>query len=123
MRLTDEEVVRLAKFKGLSERVFIETYTRLAHYRNGLALTEKPNGECIFLEGRNCSVQAVKPQQCRDFPNLWRFSGFEVACGSIPREVAEEEWERLVLEATGRKSHGERAESTGYNSILPAGFK
>ncbi|MGN6641675.1 MAG: YkgJ family cysteine cluster protein, partial [Verrucomicrobiota bacterium] len=60
-------------------------------------------GECIFLEGDDCSVQSVKPQQCRDFPNLWNFPGFEKVCHAIPRQVGQEEFERLVAKASGRE--------------------
>jgi uncharacterized protein len=56
--------------------------------RRGLALMDKSNGECIFLAGRDCSVQPVKPQQCRDFPNGWNFPGFEEICRAVPRETA-----------------------------------
>ena len=97
------EIARLATFKGLSEHEFIQKYTRLRQDRSGLALQEKPNGECIFLDGNDCSVQPVKPQQCRDFPNLWNFAGFEKQCRAIPRLLGEEEWRRLVKEATGKE--------------------
>ena len=69
--LTDAEIGRLAAFKGVSEHEFIQSFTRLRQDRRGLALQEKPDGECIFLEGKNCAVQSVKPQQCLDFPNGW----------------------------------------------------
>ena len=65
----------------------IETCSRLRADRQGLALMDKPTGECIFLEGRDCSVQPVKPQQCRDFPNGWNFPGFEKVCRAVPRMV------------------------------------
>jgi Fe-S-cluster containining protein len=87
----------------MSEHEFIQQCTRLRATRNGLALQEKPNGECIFLDGNDCSVQPVKPQQCRDFPNLWNFPGFEKQCHAIPRIVAEREWLWLVKEATGKE--------------------
>jgi Fe-S-cluster containining protein len=32
-----------------------------------LAHIDKANGECIFLEGIDCTIQAVKPEQCRGF--------------------------------------------------------
>ena len=82
---------------------FIERYTRLRDDRRGLALVEKPNGECVFLSGNDCSVQPVKPQQCRDFPNLWNFPGFEKICRAVPREVSAAEFRRLVASATGRE--------------------
>jgi Fe-S-cluster containining protein len=103
VRLTEAEITRLAQFKGLSEHEFIQQFTRLTSDRRGLALRDKENGECIFLEGGDCAVQAVKPQQCRDFPNLWNFPGFEKICHAIPREVSAEEYERRVLAATGRR--------------------
>lgn len=100
VRLTEAEITRLATFKGLSEYDFIQQFTRLTVDRRGLALQDKPNGECIFLDGADCLVQSVKPQQCRDFPNLWNFPGFEKVCHAIPRMVSTEEYERLVSKAT-----------------------
>jgi Fe-S-cluster containining protein len=96
VRLTDAEITRLAAFKCLSEADFIQQFTRLRWDRGGLALQEKPDGGCVFLDVDDCSVQAVKPQQCRDFPNLWNFPGFEKTCKAFPREVTEAEYERRI---------------------------
>jgi len=95
------EIEAMAAFKQLSEDEFIQAYTRLRRDRQGLALAEKENGECIFLEGHDCSVQPVKPRQCRQFPNLWNFPGFEKQCHAIPKLVEEEEYRRLVERAMG----------------------
>jgi Fe-S-cluster containining protein len=105
--LTDEAIARLASFKGLSEIDFIQKFTRLAHDRRGLALQEKPDGGCIFLEGNDCSVQPVKPQQCRDFPNLWNFPGFEKVCRAVPRLLTDNEYACRIEAATGRKADHE----------------
>lgn len=102
MRLTEAEIARLALFRGLDERDFIQQFTRLRPDRRGLALMDKPNGECVFLDGGDCAVQPVKPQQCRDFPNVWNFPGFEHVCRAVPKLVSEEEYRRLVAAATGR---------------------
>ncbi|KAF0172988.1 MAG: hypothetical protein FD161_3893 [Limisphaerales bacterium] len=102
MRLTEAEISHLAQFRGLDERDFIQQFTRLRPDRQGLALMDKPNGECVFLDGESCAVQPVKPQQCRDFPNLWNFPGFEQTCRAVPKLVSEEEYRRLVAAATGR---------------------
>lgn len=102
VRLTDAEIARLAAFKNLSEHEFIQQFTRLRHDRRGLVLQEKPDGSCIFLDGNNCLVQTAKPQQCRDFPNLWSYPGSEDFCRAIPRLVSEEDYRRLVAQATGR---------------------
>ena len=41
-------------------------------------------------------MQPVKPQKCREFPNLWNFPGFEKVCHAIPREVTEVEYTRRI---------------------------
>ncbi|MFO1514538.1 MAG: YkgJ family cysteine cluster protein [Verrucomicrobiota bacterium] len=102
VRLTEEEITRLAVFNQLSEPDFIQRFTRLTHDRRGLALQEKPSGSCVFLVGNDCSVQSVKPQQCRDFPNLWRHPDADKLCRAIPREVSEDEYVRLVSAVTQR---------------------
>lgn len=102
VKLTDAEIGRLAAHLGLSEFDFIQRYTRLRPNRRGLSLTERPDGACVFLQGRDCAVQPVKPQQCRDFPNLWRFEGFGKHCRAVPREVGPAEYARLITAVTGR---------------------
>lgn len=106
VRLTNQEITRIASFNGFEEREFIQQFTRLRADRQGLALQDKPNGECIFLDGNECRIQPVKPQQCRDFPNLWSFPDAAGACAAIPREVSPRDWVRLVQEATGRDDLG-----------------
>lgn len=96
-------MARLAGFLGLGEVEFIQRFTRISKDRRGLSLEEKPNGECIFLDGNDCSVQSVKPQQCRDFPNLWNFPGFEQTCRALPKLVSAEDYTALIEKATGRK--------------------
>ncbi len=80
----------------MGEFEFIQRYTRLALNRQGLALEEKANGECIFLEGQDCSVQRVKPTQCQAFPSGWNFEGFEAICQAVAREVSPEAYQRLT---------------------------
>lgn len=89
VELSDAEISRLAEFVELDERVFVARYTRLRADRRGLVLEEAPDGACVFLDGRDCRVQPVKPRQCRDFPNRWSFPGFEKLCRAIPREIRE----------------------------------
>lgn len=94
----------MANHLGLAETEFIEQFTRVRPDRKGLALRDEPSGECIFLEGNKCRVQPAKPQQCRDFPNLWRFPESETKCHAIPIEIDDpEEYRRRILEATGRE--------------------
>lgn len=96
VRLSEAEISRLAAFLRLSEFEFIQEFTRLRADRHGLALKDKPNGECIFLDGNDCAVQAVKPGQCRAFPNLWNFPGFEEICHAVPRVVDQAEYDRRI---------------------------
>jgi uncharacterized protein len=103
VRLSQAEITRLAASLALDEVDFIQRYTRLTVDRRGLALLDKPNGECVFLDGQDCAVQEVKPQQCRDFPNLWSFPGWEQTCRAIPRQVPPEELRKRIAEATGRQ--------------------
>lgn len=90
----------MAGFLGFTEHDFIQQFTRLRHDRKGLALQEKGNSECVFLDGRDCRVQPVKPRQCQDFPNRWNFSDFLQFCHAIPSEVGEQEWRRRVAGGT-----------------------
>ena len=80
----ESEVDRIAAYLNLEVPDFVEKFTRLRANRTGLSLTEKPNGECIFLVGNACSINAVKPEQCRDFPNKWNFPGWRDRCEAVP---------------------------------------
>lgn len=107
--LNEAEITRLAAFKGLSEHDFIQQFTKLRPDRRGLSLKDQPDGACIFLEGENCAVNSVKPQKCREFPNLWNFPGFEKVCHALPREVSEAEYERRIA-LIKAKGHDRAAE-------------
>lgn len=102
VRLTDEEIVRIAEFLHLGVGEFIQNHTRLRYDRRGLALQEQSDGACVFLKDNLCAIQSVKPQQCRDFPNLWKYPGSEKYCRAVPREVSEEDYVKLVSQATLR---------------------
>ena len=88
--MSEEEVAEIASFLQLDVYDFIQRHTRLRPERNGLALNDKPNGECFFLEGNDCAINPVKPQQCRDFPNKWNFPGWRQVCEAVPQLVREE---------------------------------
>jgi uncharacterized protein len=102
VKLSDADVTRIAGFLQLTEHDFIQQHTRLRHDRRGLALQEQPEGACVFLNDNLCAIQSVKPQQCRDFPNLWKYPGSEKYCRAIPREVSEDDYVKLVSQATLR---------------------
>jgi Fe-S-cluster containining protein len=74
----------------MSEWDFIQEYARLRPDRRGLALTEKEDGACVFLEGKVCAIQPVKPEQCRGFPNAWNFPGWREVCEAVAVAAAVE---------------------------------
>ncbi|MFN2351984.1 MAG: YkgJ family cysteine cluster protein [Kiritimatiellia bacterium] len=80
MRLQPEEPTSIARLLNMTPEDFVAQYTSLTPDRRGLALTEQPNGACVFLKENTCLIQAAKPQQCRNFPNRWNFEGFEKIC-------------------------------------------
>lgn len=91
VRLDATELSAIAAFKGMGEADFIEQHTRLRKDRRGLALKEQPDGSCIFLENGGCAIQAVKPRQCKEFPNRWVNSLW----GKVPVEVMRRDYPML----------------------------
>lgn len=81
VRLKSKEPDAIADFLQMDVRSFIDTFTLLTDDRTGLSLMEQDNGACVFLTEQGCRIQPVKPEQCRDFPYKWRFSGFKQICG------------------------------------------
>ena len=84
MIITDKETAAIANFLDLPEQEFIDRYTRLRANRQGLSIDDKPNGECLFLDGIDCRINPVKPAQCAGFPNQWNFPGWRDVCEAIP---------------------------------------
>ena len=70
VRVTPEEVRAIAEFLNIPVQECYNRYTIQVH--DGYWLKDKPNKDCIFLEGNLCSIHPVKPRQCRDFPWKWR---------------------------------------------------
>ncbi|MGB1761219.1 MAG: YkgJ family cysteine cluster protein [Verrucomicrobiales bacterium] len=85
--VTDVEIDLMAKQLDISPQIFIEKYTDLRENRNGLTLKNNENGSCVLLKNRNCSVHSKKPNQCRDFPNNWRFKGWRQICEALPSKI------------------------------------
>lgn len=63
----EEELRKLAAFRGEPLREFVPLHTRKS--RGKVTLREKANGDCVFYEaGRGCTVYPVRPKQCRTWP-------------------------------------------------------
>jgi Fe-S-cluster containining protein len=87
--VTQEEITAIAQHLGMPEVEFIGLRTRLSANRAHLSLTEREDGGCIFLEGQNtCLIQKVKPEQCRGFPNRWKFDGWREVCEAVEIPLA-----------------------------------
>jgi uncharacterized protein len=80
VKVSDSEISAIASFLKMKQDLFIEKYTRLRSDRRGLSLIDQPDGACIFLDGQDCQIQPVKPDQCRGFPNAWNFPGWRDIC-------------------------------------------
>ena len=64
--LTEEDLVRTAKFLGMTPRAFERKYIYRTSKRIRLRVPREAN--CHFLRDGGCSIHAVKPTQCRIFP-------------------------------------------------------
>ena len=72
VRVSDDEIARIAAFLGQREEAFIATETELAPDRKGLILKSRPDGACAYLSDDNrCRIHPVKPDKCRTFPYEW----------------------------------------------------
>lgn len=63
--LSEHDVAAIAQLVGVSEDQFKQSYCALSGTR--LVLAQRPDGYCIFFDG-NCSIHAVKPRMCRQWP-------------------------------------------------------
>ena len=84
VKVDEAEITEIAAFLNLPEHLFLAQHTRLRTDRAGLSLLEQEDDSCIFLNGNDCRINAVKPRQCRDFPNKWNFPGWRQVCHALP---------------------------------------
>ena len=86
VRVSDEEVSRIAAFLGMDERDFIDSETELAPDRRGLVLKSLPDGACAYLTDENlCRINPVKPDKCRTFPFEWTNPDSQEVCPALRR--------------------------------------
>ncbi len=65
----DHEIVRISEFLKISTDEFKKKYTKT--YASFFSLTEKENGDCVFLEKGKCVIHNVRPYQCFSYPFWW----------------------------------------------------
>jgi Fe-S-cluster containining protein len=64
IRVSPYEILRLARYLGISTTQFIENHTEAG----GTVLQTKENGDCGFLGERGCGVHPDRPLACRIYP-------------------------------------------------------
>lgn len=64
--LNPNEIQTIADFLKISKENFLAKFTRLIDGR--LSLIEKEHYDCVFLNGKFCSIYPVRPVQCQTFP-------------------------------------------------------
>ncbi|OGV73616.1 MAG: hypothetical protein A2269_01220 [Lentisphaerae bacterium RIFOXYA12_FULL_60_10] len=85
--LESNEIQRLALALNLDPTYFTDRFTRLLPDRKRLALIERADGSCVFLQRDNhCSVHDIKPMHCRMFPHHWSFEKWETICQGMVRK-------------------------------------
>ena len=72
VRVSEDEIKRIAAFLGVAEADFIANETELSPDRKSLILKSLPDGSCAYLTKDNlCRINPVKPDKCRTFPLKW----------------------------------------------------
>ncbi|MDZ4799859.1 MAG: YkgJ family cysteine cluster protein [Bryobacteraceae bacterium] len=72
-RITERDVLKVAKFIGVTPARFLADYTTQTE-DEGLVLRRTDTG-CVFLEGNLCTVYEARPHTCQDFPHTVRGDG------------------------------------------------
>lgn len=64
--LTEDDLVRAAKFVGLGAEEFERMY--VIRFKRRLRLRKPKASQCHFLTAEGCRIHPVKPVQCRLYP-------------------------------------------------------
>lgn len=64
--VTDDEILAISVHLGTSEENFRRNHLRVDE--GGWSLLEREGGDCEFLLAGRCTLQPVKPRQCRTYP-------------------------------------------------------
>ena len=84
VRVSDDEIRRIAAFLGMSEQAFIDNETEVAPDRRGLILKSRTDDSCVYLtEDNRCAIHPVKPDKCRTFPFEWTNADSDEVCPAL----------------------------------------
>jgi hypothetical protein len=65
--VSEEEIQEMALFLKITVDEFAKLYLRKIAYRYSLKERSRTY-DCVFLQGKECSVYACRPKQCRTYP-------------------------------------------------------
>ncbi len=84
--VNQEEIAALARRLNLDVATFEAQFVHKVGIRK--TLTEKENGDCVFLKDRKCTVYEDRPRQCRSWPfwesNLRSEKAWQETCAVCP---------------------------------------
>lgn len=87
VRVSENEISRIAAYLGMAEADFIARETELAPDRRSLMLKSLPDGSCAWLSQDNlCRINPVKPDKCRTFPFEWMNPDSDVVCPGLSKQ-------------------------------------
>lgn len=66
--VSEEEIKAIAEHLSLPLDTFKKNYLLFKDGRYSLIEKRNSNYDCIFLEGKRCTIYPVRPTQCRTFP-------------------------------------------------------
>ncbi len=82
--LASGEAERLADHFKIDVYAFTEDYSLLLD-RQHLVLRKNPDESCLFWGKEGCSIYAVRPAQCREFPLSWKTENSQNYCEGLKR--------------------------------------
>lgn len=66
--VTESEIQAIADYLKLPVEKFSRKYLRRIGDRYSLIEKGRNNYDCIFLQGKGCTIYPVRPKQCKTFP-------------------------------------------------------
>jgi Fe-S-cluster containining protein len=73
-KVTERDVDRLARHFRVKPQRILADYV-VESEEEGFILKRRESGECVFLEGNECTVYEARPETCQRYPHLVRGPG------------------------------------------------
>jgi len=79
--VNQREQKEISLFLKIEQSDFLHQYTLKHDSWVYLRAKENKDKDCILLEKQGCSVYPVRPKQCKDFPEKWKYEDMGNYCG------------------------------------------